>query len=95
MTGVQTCALPIYRRGSEITELIEGISKFAQIVEPRRRVELIKEDLSDNRILEAAVEGEADYIISGDKKHILSLKKFERVEIVSAQEFLNTFYKKN
>ena len=80
---------------SEIADVIEGIGKFAKIAEPKEQIDLISQDPQDNRILEAALEGKVDYIISGDKKHILSLKKFEEIEIVSAQEFLNIHYKKN
>ena len=80
---------------SEIADVIEGIGKFAKIAEPKEQIDLISQDPQDNRILEAALEGKVDYIISGDKKHILSLKKFEEIEIVSAQEFLNIYYKKN
>ena len=79
----------------EVADVIEGIGKFVEIVEPSERIHLISQDPSDNRILEAALEGKVDYIISGDKKHILSLRKFEGIEIVSAQEFLNIYYKKN
>ena len=80
---------------SEIADVIEGIGKFAKIAEPKEQIDLISQDPQDNRILEAALEGKVDYIISGDKKHILSLKKFEEIEIVSAQDFLNIHYKKN
>lgn len=80
---------------SEIADVIEGIGKFAEVVEPSEQIDLIDQDPEDNRVLECAKEGKANHIISGDKKHILSLKHFERVEIVSAQEFLNLYYKKN
>ncbi len=80
---------------SEISNVIEGISKFIKIVEPKEQIDLISQDPRDNRILEAALGGKVDYIISGDKKHILSLKKFEEIEIISAQEFLSLYYKKN
>lgn len=47
----------------------------------------ITEDLEDNKILEAASEAKADYIISGDK-HLLKLKEFKGIKIVKAKEFL-------
>lgn len=79
----------------DITEAISGISGFAKIVSPQRKVKLIKLDPDDNMILEIVLETKIDYIISGDKKHLLSLKKFERVPIISAKEFLDIFYGKN
>lgn len=73
---------------AEIEEIIVGISKFAEIVQPKIKVNLIKKDASDNRVLEVAKEIDADFIISGDKRHILPLKKFKEAKIVSAADFL-------
>ena len=41
----------------------------------------------DNRILECAIEGQADSIISGDR-HLLNLKTYRRIEIVPPTAFL-------
>lgn len=79
----------------DIAEVIVGISGFARMVTPKRKVTLIKIDPDDNMILEIALEEKVSYIISGDKKHLLSLKRFEGVPIISAKEFLDIFYKKN
>jgi predicted nucleic acid-binding protein len=38
-------------------------------------------------VLECAVEGEADYIISGDR-HLLSLKEYKGIKILIAKEFV-------
>ncbi len=75
----------------EIKEVIEGISQFAGIVAPGKKVNLIKDE-ADNRFLECAMEAKADYIVSGDKKHLLSLKKFKGIKILSAKDFLNLFW---
>lgn len=79
----------------DIAEVVTGISGFAKIATPRKKVALIKADPDDNMILEIALETKIDYIISEDKKHLLSLKKFEGVPIISAKEFLDIFYGKN
>lgn len=60
------------------------------IISPRTTVKVIKSYLIDNKILEVAVEAKADYLITGDKKHILKLKKVKKTKIVSAEEFLLT-----
>lgn len=78
-------------RQASIKKIIEGISKFTEIVKPASRVDLIKRDPSDNKILEVAREIKADYIISGDKKHILALKKFEDTKIITAADFIKQF----
>lgn len=76
----------------EIKEVIEGISKFAKVVEPKTKINLIKADPPDNRVLECALEAKVDYIVSGDKKHILSLKKFKNTLILSSTQFLKNYY---
>ena len=74
-----------------VKEVIVGISKFAEIVEPKEKIDLIKKDPSDNRVLEVAKKIKGDFIISGDKKHILSLKKFEGTKIISAADFIKRY----
>ena len=55
---------------------------------PYRKVDIVKNDEADNRILECALEAQAHYLVSGDKRHLLPLKKFEGIRIVSPAEFL-------
>lgn len=45
-------------------------------------------DPDDNIFLAAAVEGEVDYIVSGDKKHLLSLGVYRGVRIITARQFV-------
>ncbi len=42
-------------------------------------------DMDDNKFLEVAVEGDADYIVSGDK-HLKRLGNFMEIEIISPAE---------
>lgn len=81
-------------RDSEIKDVIEGIVKYVQVVEPKRKVDVIKSDPSDDKILECALEAKVDFIVSGDKKHVLSLKKFKKTAVVSAKDFLDLYYGK-
>lgn len=50
-------------------------------------IDEIKSDQSDNRILECASEVEAEFIVSGDR-HLLDLKVFDGIPIVTARDFL-------
>lgn len=72
---------------ARIKALMDILNK-AIVVEPKEKIEVIKEDPDDNKFLEAAVEGEADYIISRDKKHLLVLKNFRNIPIIPPEEFL-------
>jgi putative PIN family toxin of toxin-antitoxin system len=46
------------------------------------------DDPDDNMFLEAAVEGNADCIVSGDKRHLLRMKTFRGIEILTVSDFL-------
>jgi putative PIN family toxin of toxin-antitoxin system len=52
------------------------LRKIAQVVEPKQSLTVIAEDTDDNRVLECAVEGHADVILSGDR-HLLKLGKMK------------------
>jgi uncharacterized protein len=77
----------------QISEVMDDVRDTAVIVTPAESVRVIKEDKSDNRILECAVEGRADYIISGDVKHLQSLKAFRGIPILSPAEYVKHFLK--
>ncbi len=70
-----------------VRELNRHVSELAVVVDPKERVHEIKDDPSDNRFLECAAEGEADYIITSDQ-HLLALKQFRQTEIVRPTQFL-------
>lgn len=53
-----------------------------KIVEPNQKFDIVKEDPADNKFLEAAVTGNADYIVSGDKD-LQRIKNFIGVDIIS------------
>lgn len=61
-------------------EYINRIKDTAAIVNPTRKLEIIKNDPDDNIILECAVEADADILISADKD-LLKLKMYEGIQI--------------
>ena len=63
------------------------LRRISTVVEPKQEVAIIKEDLADNRVLEAALAGDADVIVSGDH-HLLRLPRFGERPIVSPRELL-------
>ncbi len=69
-------------------QTIHKILSKAIMVDPKEKIEIIKDDPDDNKFLEAAVEGEAEYIVSQDKKHLLIIKKFRNIKIISPEQFL-------
>jgi len=59
----------------------------AEIIEVRTHLPQITEDPDDNVIVETALDGRADYIVSGDK-HLLILKEFRGIKIINVEEML-------
>jgi len=57
------------------------------LTEGEIRVEVIKDDLEDNKFLSCALEGEADYIVSGDA-HLKRLREYKRVKIITPRSFV-------
>ncbi len=50
-------------------------------------MDAVKADPTDNRVIECALECQADFIVSGDK-HLLQLKRYAGIPIMSVREFL-------
>ncbi len=73
---------------AEIEKALRQITRIAQHVTPEREIDVIKADPDDNRILEVAVAGKSDYLVTGDD-HLLRLGEFESIPIISVAEFLN------
>jgi len=73
----------------EMKRSVEKIVSISKIVIPKLKIN-ISEDSDDNKILECAVEGKADYIISQDN-HLLKLKEYNKIKILTPKEFLEIF----
>jgi putative PIN family toxin of toxin-antitoxin system len=76
-----------FRWQKDITqEIISDLCNFSQLVNPPKSLAVISYP-PDNRILECAVAGEADYIVSGDR-HLTDLKTYGKINILTPTEFL-------
>ena len=71
-----------------VQSAVDRFQQLAIIVEPRAVVNVIKGKQDDNRILECAIAGRVDFLITGDKKHILPLASIQGIPIVGVAEFL-------
>jgi len=71
----------------QIRKILTVIFQASQIVEPDIFLDIVKEDPSDNRIIEAAISGGAKYIVTGDS-HLLNLKEIDKIKIIPVREFL-------
>ena len=60
----------------------------AVVVKPNVALEVVSDNPDDNRVLECAVTGRADYIVSGDR-HLLKLSVYEGIPIITVRQFMD------
>lgn len=90
-----TFSYPHLREKYKITdEVVEDTIAFlrekATIVPGDYETDFLDEvDPKDNKVLACALEGKVDEIVSGDKQHILPLKQFHHIQIISVADFLD------
>ncbi|MDN5849534.1 MAG: putative toxin-antitoxin system toxin component, PIN family [Nitrococcus sp.] len=75
-----------YLKPAEAGTLVNGLRRQATVLQELPKVEL-SPDPDDNPILAAAIAGGADYLVTGDKRDLLSLRKVETVKIITARAF--------
>ncbi len=68
-------------------KLLAKIRAHSNWIKPKKTFTVIKEDPDDDKFLECAVAGKADFIVSGDK-HLLALKEFRGVKIITIDKCL-------
>jgi putative PIN family toxin of toxin-antitoxin system len=71
---------------TEVVEFFEALPRSAKLVKTESRLGVIHDE-PDNRLLEAAIAGEVEYVVSGDAA-VLAIGEFEGVRIVSPARFL-------
>ncbi len=71
----------------DIAEAIKAIGYASELTRPAETFEVVSDD-ADNRILECALAGKAEFIVSGDH-HLLDLRSFEGIRIVRPRDLLS------
>ena len=91
---IQVLSYPKFSLTKEEIKYIieETLLPFVKIVKVSSCIEIIKDDISDNKFISLAIDGKADFIVSGDK-HLLGLNKVDDIKIIPLKKFLS-FIKK-
>jgi putative PIN family toxin of toxin-antitoxin system len=76
----------------QAVETLADYLGFVRMVNIPKLLDAVPRDPDDNMVLECAIEGRAQYIVSGDKD-LLTLKTFRNVQIVRASDFLKILAK--
>ena len=73
----------------EVQRTLRAVVKVAEVIATRPRLHVIVRDPEDNRILECALDGKADLIVSNDH-HLLDLRTYERIPVIAGPDFRRT-----
>ncbi len=74
------------RDAEALSHVAVTLSELAELVKPGGRVKIFTDE-PDNRILECAMYGKADLLVTGDKE-MLQLREHKGVKIISLKEYL-------
>jgi len=74
------------RDAEELARIAVFLSELALTVRPRQKLRVVVDD-PDNRVLECALAGRADAIVTGDSA-LLELGEFRGVRVISLREYL-------
>ncbi len=81
----------IYNKYNLTEEIIDDIAAFLNegtlLTEDRFAISKVRKDPEDNKFVACALEGDADYVVSGDDD-LLSLKHYRGIQIVNVRGFL-------
>lgn len=79
-------ATSVAATGQTIPQMLANYRKVITLVTARQLPQRISLDADDDVVLATAKAARADLIVSGDRKHLLSLKRFEGIPIVSVAQ---------
>lgn len=74
---------------SEANALVRAIRTVAHMVQPTERITVITIKDDDNRILECAFAAQAEFLVTGDKAHLLPLESYLETRIITPAQFLD------
>lgn len=75
------------RDKEELSRVAVVLGEMGEMVEPLHRLSVFRDE-PDNRILECAVEGKADAIVTGDKA-MLAVRQYEGIRLITLAEYLD------
>jgi uncharacterized protein len=77
----------LHLKSRTIAAIVNRVYRKAEFVTPEEKIFVVLADTTDNKFIEAAIKGKTDYIVSGDK-HLLKLKEYKSIPIITAREFI-------
>jgi len=70
----------------EVIEMVNIVLSFISLVVIKNKINAVKEDPDDDKIIECAIESNSEYILTYDN-HLLKIKEYKGVKILRPEEF--------
>jgi predicted nucleic acid-binding protein len=75
---------------SDANRVVGEVRAFSRLVTIANVLQMVSADAGDDKVLECAVVGGANYIVTCDRNHLLPLVRYHGIAIVSPTSFLST-----
>jgi putative PIN family toxin of toxin-antitoxin system len=72
---------PLGFSATDVTNFAASMGEISELVAPTTMLNVIAEKPSDNRVLESAVTGAVDFIVTGDRKRLLPLGQYDDIQL--------------
>ena len=76
-----------YFDNADVQKLISIINEYAELISVKNKVNICRDE-KDNFLLSLAIEGQANFLITGDKD-LLIIRKVETTKIISISDYIN------
>ena len=88
LTKPRLRAYAIYADG-DVRDYIRWLLAEAEMVADVPEIRVVTDDPKDDPILAAALAAKAEYLVTGDKAHLLPIREYAGIRLVSPREFLD------
>ena len=73
---------------TQVTDTVADLLTFLRRVTITNTLKVVAADPDDDKVVECAVVGGATHIVTGDRRHLLPLRGYQSISIVTAADFL-------
>ena len=71
----------------QLKQWLADVSSIMEWTPGKRRLKVVANDPDDHKVVACAIEGHADYIVTGDR-HLLDIGSYKGIYIIAAEKFL-------
>lgn len=81
-------AIKLNFSNTQLTETVTDILGFLKLITIPNTLKIIPADPDDDKVIECAMIGRATHIVTGDRRHLLTMGRYQDIEIINSADFL-------